>query len=175
MIACVARIKRPAWQRFFAMSARSMCANTKSDLKEQILRQSFTHVREYGWTDESLLRGIKDLGLSPLNHTIVDRGAVEIVEYFLKEKNKHVKELFTVTNNESEAGNSDRACASPYQVIEAHFDYIRFAFTASYYNRPLTSLFVHQTIFTYLAQSISSISRAKQCYKFTRINDKNYR
>ncbi len=118
-----------AMRRITAVSGRALCAKAKLDLKEQILRQSFTHVKEYGWTDESLLRGIKDLGLSPLTHTIVDRGAVEIVEYFLKEKNKHVKELFTNTNNEEAAIGTDKTSSDTllYRVIEAHFNYIRYS------------------------------------------------
>ena len=111
-----------------AVSGRTLCAKAKVDLKEQILRQSFTHVKECGWTDESLLRGIKDLGLSPLTHTIVDRGAVEIVEYFLKEKNKHVKELFTNANIEAAANDTNRTSSETllHQVIEEHFNYIRY-------------------------------------------------
>lgn len=139
-------------QVFQGIPGRALCVKAKVDLKEQILRQSFTHVPECGWTDESILRGIKDLGLSPLTHTIVDRGAVEIVEHFLKEKNKHVKELFTKSNNESVQIPDNRKSSSEtmlYQVLEAHFDYIRYYLSLSHPTYTLTHSY--QTTFNYMA------------------------
>ena len=65
------------------------------DMKIDVLNKALLNVSIFGWSEEAIAHAVTDLGLPPLSHTIIERGAVEVVEHFLLKKNKHVFEFMT--------------------------------------------------------------------------------
>ena len=63
-----------------------------SRIKHDILEKSLEYVHALGWTENNIAQSVLDLGMPPLSHRLLDRGAVEIVEHFLENKRKHVRE-----------------------------------------------------------------------------------
>lgn len=95
-------------------------SSTDETLKSKILNAALNNVPQYGWTDESITHAMKDLGLPPLAHGIINRGPVEFIELFLEKKRLHVHETMTQFCSESDDTTSD---AIILKAIEAHFEY----------------------------------------------------
>ena len=55
------------------------------------MEKSLTHVHTLGWTTDSLAQAAADMDLPPTMHGVVSDGPVEMVEFFLRKKNKHVR------------------------------------------------------------------------------------
>jgi len=66
---------------------RGMCSEAKAeektdgDLRREILSASLKHVPRWGWTQESIAAGSKDLGLSLMAHGMFPRGGIELIEH----------------------------------------------------------------------------------------------
>ena len=56
--------------------------DSENSLRLDILNAALTHVPELGWTVKALAAGAEDVGLPPVSHGIVERGAIELVEHF---------------------------------------------------------------------------------------------
>lgn len=54
--------------------------------RREILDAALNHVSRYGWSQECIATGAKDLGLSPMTHGMFARGGIELVEH-LQDKN----------------------------------------------------------------------------------------
>lgn len=111
------RLYRPVTLRRFSD------ASFEEPVRKDIIRNALLHVHEYGWTDECIVKAVKELGLPPLSHRIVGRGASEMVQYVLEEK------LSYVNNNMSLKVESDRVVSEFSQerlqsAIDLHLDYI---------------------------------------------------
>ena len=61
--------------------------------KQALLKIAMQMVPETGFTNTTLLRACKELGYTPVTHTIVPRGPVELVEYFIHSNTMKLKEL----------------------------------------------------------------------------------
>jgi ubiquinone biosynthesis protein COQ9 len=103
----------------------------KEDVKTQIIRAALAHVQELGWTDEALVKGTLEVGHSPLTYKVVERGPVEIVELFLEDKRKFVKDAVDskFNPNDDHHADSDEKLATfrrevLYTAMSAHVDYI---------------------------------------------------
>jgi ubiquinone biosynthesis protein COQ9 len=97
-------------------------------LRNDILELALQNVPTSGWTNDSIAKAVQTIGLPTLSHSIIERGAVELVEHFLEKKRKHVFDTMT-TNNNTSGDSSDGNKQNPDEVlikaIETHFDYIQ--------------------------------------------------
>jgi ubiquinone biosynthesis protein COQ9 len=64
--------------------------SSQEDIKLKILSKSLENQPQYGWTNEAIVQSVKQLNLNPALHTVISRGPVEIVEYFIKLRNENV-------------------------------------------------------------------------------------
>ena len=92
-------------------SLSSSSAFKYAGIKEAILEDSLLYVEAHGWTTQSLsLAAIKN-DLPGLGHGVITRGPVEMVEYYLKNKNKFVINEFNnhyrINNDNCEIGDND--------------------------------------------------------------------
>ena len=62
------------------------------DERELLLEHALKHAVEKGWSRDALRAAAKDLGLSPAIGGLLDRGDVELVEYFLDKCNGKLTE-----------------------------------------------------------------------------------
>ena len=97
------------------------------NIKTKLLACALQNVNNYGWTEVALARAASDIGLTPLSHNLVSRGAVEIVEHFLFEKRSHVNKL--MSQKESELNNNcivdtEKHEEILFKAIEAHLEYM---------------------------------------------------
>lgn len=109
-----------------------------ADVKLALLEGALRHVETLGWTDVALAKAATEIGLSPLTHSLASRGAVELVEHFLKKKREHVSkvvlsfkdELCVARERGDEAGEEPAGAQQGRSVllltraIEAHMDFI---------------------------------------------------
>lgn len=101
-------------------------------IRKKILARALAQVPHLGWTDAALVQGVREAtGLSSLAHTMIERGAVEIVEFFLEEKRKHVQKIMQ-SHNERDINNSDETNSGEsthlgrdnlYRAMVAHLEY----------------------------------------------------
>ena len=110
--------------------------SSESSMRQQIVEKALGYVPTMGWTEDALAQAATDFGLPPLNHRIVSRGPVEIVDLFLAKKRIHVKEFMKAASmaREDDAGevgkdetggsHSDSDDDIVYKAIEAHLDFI---------------------------------------------------
>ena len=61
------------------------------NLRVEILEASLNNVAALGWTQDSIAKGVMDLGLPPLSHRVLGRGPAEVVEYFIEKKRSFAK------------------------------------------------------------------------------------
>lgn len=61
-------------------------------MRSQIVAHALSLVSVHGWTEKCLAQATMDMGLPALSHRVVERGPVEIVEFFLREKRTFVNE-----------------------------------------------------------------------------------
>lgn len=99
------------------------------DLKSKIIDGALKNVPLLGWSDDSLVKSTVDLGLPPLSHKIVERGPVEIVEFFLKNKRNYVAiYLENMKVSSEEQADSDASKFSRVDflraALNANLDYI---------------------------------------------------
>ncbi len=64
-------------------------------VRDKILSTSMKHVNQHGWSSESIALGVQENGLPTMSHTVIEKGPVELVEYFLNLKRKHVYDVIT--------------------------------------------------------------------------------
>ena len=62
------------------------------NLRNDILEASLKNVHMLGWTQETIVKAVLDLGLPPLTHRVLGRGPVELVEFFIDKKRAFAKE-----------------------------------------------------------------------------------
>ena len=113
---------------------------TEEEIKKKILSKALLNVPKYDWDISAVTLAMKDLGISAGAHTIFERGAVvELIEYFLRQKNQHVFETITKYKEDfydTERNNSieDEMSKSPTAIsseelllrtVEEHFYYLR--------------------------------------------------
>ncbi|KAJ2160012.1 Ubiquinone biosynthesis protein coq9, mitochondrial [Coemansia sp. RSA 552] len=80
------RLLRPlagcrVFQRACYSDLRGPGAALNSDL--EILDRALTHVDQLGWTRDALTTAARDLGYSPMAHTVCERGPVGLVGHFM--------------------------------------------------------------------------------------------
>lgn len=73
------------------------------NLRIEILEASLKNVTNLGWTQDSIAKGVMDLGLPPLTHSVIERGPVELVEYFINKKREYAKERVAKLRGEHSA------------------------------------------------------------------------
>ena len=113
-----------------------------ADVKLALLEGALLHVETLGWTDVALAKAATEIGLSPLTHSLASRGAVELVEHFLKKKREHVskvvlsfKDELCVARERGDGAGEEPAGAQQgidkkrsvlllTRAIEAHMDFI---------------------------------------------------
>ena len=102
------------------------------DLRTALLDSALLHVGVLGWTDVALAKAARDIGLSPLSHSLASRGAFDIVLHFLKNKRAHVCSLMQQrpTTEESAPGPEVPPGIGVreellYRAISAHLDYLQ--------------------------------------------------
>ena len=104
-----------------------------------VLEAALGHVAEHGWSEKALAQAAIDVGLPPLGHRIIERGAAEIVELFMHKKREHVNNLLAA-ESESEAKGEELGEVEPeaesasesiekgedmlYRAIEGHMEFI---------------------------------------------------
>lgn len=105
-------------------------SSQNSRLKFQILKESLKHVNSHGWKSEAISQAINDLKLPPLTHGVIDRGPIELVEFFINEKRQHVQEVmenrnFSIDSNKNSNSRSedDILSDSIYLAICTHIDF----------------------------------------------------
>lgn len=69
--------------------------NSSRSIRESILLTSLKYINQYGWSNECLAQATKDLGLPPLTHRVVRRGAPEIVQFIMDKKRVHVQSMIS--------------------------------------------------------------------------------
>eukprot|EP01006_Ploeotia_vitrea_P041717 TRINITY_DN66564_c13_g5_i1.p1 TRINITY_DN66564_c13_g5~~TRINITY_DN66564_c13_g5_i1.p1 ORF type:complete len:339 (-),score=140.45 TRINITY_DN66564_c13_g5_i1:43-1059(-) len=57
------------------------------ELREAVLRKSLELVGAHGWTEATIDKAVAELGLSPASAGVLQRGPVEVVEYFIRDCN----------------------------------------------------------------------------------------
>jgi Ubiquinone biosynthesis protein COQ9, N-terminal domain len=63
-------------------------AGGEHELREAILAEALKHVDELGWTTDSIAAGATALGQSPAAHGMFQRGAADLIDYFMVQCNK---------------------------------------------------------------------------------------
>jgi hypothetical protein len=129
------------WSRLYSSSFGSRSNFKFAEIKPKLLEKALSHVFELGWSKESLARAADNLELPPTAQGIVSRGEVEIVEYFLKNKSKHI---FTVMESES--------------INEGNYEDASIA-SSSAENRPIGWYNIHTQACTMKKQHMSKLSR----------------
>ena len=129
------RSRNGAGAHFFSSNAREEDASGSESMRQQIVEKALGYVPTMGWTEAALAQAATDFGLPPLNHRIVSRGPVEMVDLFLAKKRIHVKEFMVAASlaqegevedegiqdgDEADNSNDDMV----YKAIEAHLDFI---------------------------------------------------
>lgn len=108
-------------QRTVCSVRRQALFRSFSSVREDILTNAMKHVPTYGWKDECLAKATVELGLPPLSHRIVERGAPELVQYFLNKKaDKVANEMQKEQAQTEDAYSPDNLCRG----IELHIDYL---------------------------------------------------
>ena len=111
-----------------ALQAVRRLTTAKRDLRTELLDSALLNVGALGWTDVALAKAARDIGLSPLNHGLASRGAVDIVLHFLKGKRAHVFSLMQQSapppGPEVPPGLGVRE-ELMYRAIAAHLDYLQ--------------------------------------------------
>jgi rpsU-divergently transcribed protein len=132
-----------ATTRLLSRAARRWCTSSQT-LRAQILEASLNNVASLGWTQDSIAKGVMDLGLPPLSHRILSRGPIEVVEYFIDKKRtyakervaalqgkyavlEHANESFNTVNNPGESPTGDKQSRTDEMMqesFEAHIDFL---------------------------------------------------
>ena len=87
--------------------------------KRSILEASLEFMPSFGWTDNTLAKGALDCGLPATSYKMIERGPVELVEFFLEKKRLHVREQLAPLEGEKE----DReGGADPLDAIAEHLE-----------------------------------------------------
>eukprot|EP01032_Pedospumella_encystans_P009200 gene9200-10854_t len=86
------------------------------NLRNDILEASLRNVHMLGWTQETIVKAVLDLGLPPLTHRVLGRGPVELVEFFIDKKRAFAKErvadLRAQWNNKTPSTPTDSSSAT---------------------------------------------------------------
>ena len=111
---------------------RSHFSNNGGDgIKREILSLALKKHSQYGWTDDAIIDSVKELGLNPVSHTIIQRGPVEIVEHFLKLKNDFViSKLVEYKSKDPEILNTEHDVKGKQKelltlALNSHLDYFQ--------------------------------------------------
>lgn len=119
--------------RLSSAATGNQTGESNFDVKSRLLDNALRNVITMGWTDAALAKAAEDIGLSPMSHSLVNRGAVEVVEHFLNLKRAHVNTLMAPSiNNEissalHESNTTDGHLKRErilFKAIGAHIDYI---------------------------------------------------
>ena len=119
-------------------SNSSNSSNSNDDLRNSILKYSLQYVKELGWTNEALVKGMHDAlshsnsnshhqeEYSSLAHAVVARGPTEMIELFIENKRIHVADVMksyenSDTNNDQ---NDNIIYNSLNKALNAHIDYL---------------------------------------------------
>jgi ubiquinone biosynthesis protein COQ9 len=144
---------RRCWKNFILTrqnNFNSFCTSTNTsigddeDAKSKLLYASLKKVTEFGWTDDAIMKGIEDIGLSPIAFKILPRGAIELVDFFLKNRQAYVKMTMETDTNELDkkmtkeaSDNNDESIGDDdvnhmplrdqklYKAIMAHMEYTK--------------------------------------------------
>lgn len=108
---------------FLSQGRKFLHANTKSsgNVVDSILEASLEHVHVAGWSDESIIRGIHHLGLSPMMYTSIEGGSLSLVHYFLRKKRDFVRTQMLARLSSPPSTNPDYI----YETICHHLDYMK--------------------------------------------------
>lgn len=68
------------------------------DIKNKILLNAIEKQYQvvYGWNNQAIIQSCKDLNVSPVVHTTLTRGPVEMVEFYLNMKHQHVMDKLKI-------------------------------------------------------------------------------
>lgn len=114
--------------------------NNDYDLRNKILTHSLQYVKELGWTNEALVKGMHDVlghnssnnnntsssstqDYSSLAHAIVARGPTEMIELFIEKKRVHVAEIMK-SYEDNDVNNDNIISNSLNKSLNAHIDYL---------------------------------------------------
>lgn len=94
MLRCFRSLARQTYPRCSVRLCSATAASNSfdGDLRSQIVAHALSLVTVHGWTEKCLAQATMDMGLPALSYRVVERGPVEIVEHFLREKRKFVNE-----------------------------------------------------------------------------------
>jgi ubiquinone biosynthesis protein COQ9 len=141
-VGVIARIGvRPFQQRRYLSTVGTdttmATSNDGLEVRMKMLTCALEHVPKLGWTEDALVKAATEVGLPPLSYRLVERGPVEIVELFIKNKRAHVRNVMHIasvstsapsSSSSSSSSSSTESLAGPqdalYLAIEAHLDYI---------------------------------------------------
>jgi len=120
--------------------------STSDDLRNNILKYSLQYVKELGWTNEALVKGMHDAlshnnnssssssssssnhqeEYSSLAHAVVARGPTEMIELFIENKRIHVADIMKSYDNSdiNNDQNDNIIYNSLNKALNAHIDYL---------------------------------------------------
>ena len=94
------RVNRIYYNQSFCSSSSSFSTHFDNDnnsdrninIKQKILQNAIEKQYQitYGWNNLAILQSCHDLNISPVVHTTLTRGPVEMVEFYLSMKHQHV-------------------------------------------------------------------------------------
>ncbi|KAE8892731.1 hypothetical protein PF005_g18144 [Phytophthora fragariae] len=86
-----------------ASSEETTKSESSVDPEQRILEQAVKHVAVHGWTIEALAAGATDLGYPSVAHGMFQRGAIELVEYFMDSCLVKLRETLIVNTEQLQA------------------------------------------------------------------------
>ena len=116
--------------------------SSSDDLRNNILKYSLQYVKELGWTNEALVKGMHDAlshnnnnnssssnhqeEYSSLAHAVVARGPTEMIELFIENKRIHVADVMKSYDNSdiNNDQNDNIIYNSLNKALNAHIDYL---------------------------------------------------
>ena len=117
-------------------------SSNRDDLRNNILKYSLQYVKELGWTNEALVKGMHDAlshnnsnssssgnhqeEYSSLAHAVVARGPTEMIELFIENKRIHVADVMkSYDNNDINNDQNDNIIYNSLnKALNAHIDYL---------------------------------------------------
>lgn len=98
------------------------------DIRLKILECSLQHVNRLGWHDDAITQAIADLHLPPMSQGILERGPVDLLEYFLTQKRIQVRKVMSSNQSQTSDTQSSSIPTSTdplYKAISSHLDIIK--------------------------------------------------
>jgi len=119
-------------------SSSNNSSSSSDDLRNNILKYSLQYVKELGWTNEALVKGMHDAlshnnssgnhreEYSSLAHAVVARGPTEMIELFIENKRIHIADVMkSYENSETNNDQNDNIIYNSLnKALNAHIDYL---------------------------------------------------